>query len=174
MNVPISKLKKYSIEMEDFTLKWRFTDSTWNKLPENHLNQIVPLSNIGAKEISRTIKNAGTSLNIPFTNNYFKIIDKAKILENNEQIIKKWLYSRGIPFKQEIILYWDDETAAITNWKMFVKYYDDFFYGGSDDLDIFDESLSWMLLCFHEDEFYFGTNKPFTPSNQFEKYKFCY
>lgn len=174
MNVPIDKLKKYSIEMEDFKLKWRFTDSTWNELTEDHLNQIIPLSNTGAKEISKIIKNAGTSLNIPFTHNYFKTIDKVKLLENNEQIIKKWLYSRCIPFQEEIILYWDDETAALTNWNIFVKYYDDFFYGGSDDLEVFSESLSWMLLCFHEDEFYFGTNKPFEASNQFEEYNFCY
>ena len=174
MNELFSKLKKYSIEMEDFKLKWRFTDSKWNKLPENHLTQIVPLSNLGAKEISKIVKDAGTSINIPFTHNYFKTIDKAKILENNEQIIKKWLYSRGIPFQQEIILYWDSETAALTNWKMFVKYYDDFYYGGSDDLEVFSESLRWMLLCFHEDDFYFGTNNPYTPSNQFEEYNFCY
>ena len=39
MKVAIEELKKYSIEMENFKLKWRFTDSQWNKLPELKLSQ---------------------------------------------------------------------------------------------------------------------------------------
>lgn len=174
MNVPFEKLKECSIEMESFKLKWRFTDSHWNKLPESTINHIIPLSKIGAKEISEIIKNEKTSLHIPFTHEYFRIIDKAKIFENNEQKIENWLLDRAISPHQEIVLYWDDETAAITNWKTFVENFDDFFYGGSDDLEVFSETLNWMLLCFHEDELYFGTNSPFKPSNQFEHHAFCY
>lgn len=174
MKVPIEKLKKYSIKMENFKLKWRFTNSLWNKLPERNVHQIIPLSNIGANEISKIIKKEKTSLNIPFTHDYFRVIDKAKILSNNEKIIENWLLARAISPQQEIILYWDDETAVITNWKTFVEYFDDFFYGGSDDLEVFSETLDWMLLCFHEDELYFGSNDPFEPSNQFKKHTFCY
>ena len=174
MKVVIEQLKNHSIEMENFKLKWRFTDIHWNKLPEIKLSQIIPLSRTGANVISEIIKKEKISLNIPFTHNHFRTIDKAKILENNEQIVKEWLFKRTIPLEQEIILYWDNETAAITNWKIFVEYFDDFFYLGSDNLEVFGESLNWMLLCFHEAELYFGTNNQFKPSNQFEHHDFCY
>ncbi len=50
----------------------------------------------------------------------------------------------------------------IVPWKLFVNYFDSFYYAGSDDLTIFDESLNWAFLFYHEDEIYFGTNKNFT------------
>ena len=41
-----------------------------------------------------------------------------------------------------------------TKWKFVVKYWDSIFYGGSDDLTIFDDSLEWAVLFFHENEIY--------------------
>lgn len=49
-----------------------------------------------------------------------------------------------------------------------VKYWDTIFYGGSDDLTVFDDSLEWALLFFHENEIYWGTNKKFETEDKFE------
>jgi hypothetical protein len=42
---------------------------------------------------------------------------------------------------------------------MVVKYWDDFWYPGSDDLTVIDESLAWALLFWHESEAFFGDNR---------------
>ena len=81
----------------------------------------------------------------------FQTIDKAKILENNENEIKKWLYQRGIPFDKQVFLSWEQTKGMIVPWKIFIKYFDSFYYGSSDDLTIIDQSLNWSLLFYHED-----------------------
>jgi hypothetical protein len=90
----------------------------------------------------------------------------ARILDGNETEIKKWLYHRGLPFDKPVFLSWDEKDAMIVPWKLLIKYFDSFYYGGSDDLTIIDQSLNWALLFFHEDEIYFGTNKDFKPSQK--------
>ena len=59
-------------------------------------------------------------------------------------------------------------------WKIFIKYFDSFYYPGSDDLTVCDESLQWALLFYHEDEIYFGTNKDFKPSDSFADIDFIW
>ncbi len=46
----------------------------------------------------------------------------------------------------------------IVPWKMLVKYFDDFYYGVSDDLTIIDDYMNWALFFHHEGQIYFGTN----------------
>ncbi len=62
----------------------------------------------------------------------------------------------------------------IVPWKLVVKYFDSFYYGGSDDLTIIDKSLNWALLFFHEDEIYFGTNNEFKRSKAYEDIDFIW
>ncbi len=160
--------------MNEFRLKWRFTEEQYDKLPEQHLAQLMPLDNDAAKFLWDYIVKSGLHNDTPFKKDFFRTIDKAKILINNEAEIKKWLYQRGIPFDKLVYLSWQPTDAMIVPWKLLIKYFDSFYYGGSDDLTIIDQSLNWALLFYHEDELYFGTNKDFKPSQMFEDINFCW
>lgn len=162
------------IDINSFNLKWRFTDPKYTNLPTEHLNQLKPLNKKASKFLWDYIINTKIHSDIPFKKDFFKTIDKAKISLGNEKIIKKWLYKRGFPFEKEVYLSWQPDTAMIVPWKLFVKYFDSFYYSTSDDLSIIDESLNWALLFYHEDEIYFGTNEKFESSNEFKNVKFTW
>ncbi len=156
--VTLENIEQHTIPFDQFELKWRFTEEKYNVLPPHHLEQIRPLD----KPASRLISDlSGRMFNIQHGLNreYFKHIEGFKVSEamESEPLAKKWLYQRGLPFDHQIYVSWDSNTAAITTWKMVVKYWTDFDYG--DDLVVVDNSLSWILVFFHYDYIQFGTNK---------------
>jgi len=170
--ISLDKIELHTIPMEEFQLQWRFNDEKYDKLPKQHLEQLKPLNNNASKYLWDLISDLGIHDHNPFKKNYFKNVDSAKILANNENEIRKWLYKRGFPFNKTVYLSWQPGEALITNWKMLIKYYDCFYYGGSDDLTIIDKSLNWAVLFFHEEEIHFGTNEKYEPANQFEDFDF--
>ncbi len=171
--VGFDNIKDNRIDLKEFDLKWRFTVSD-NNLPVEHLNQLCPLNDEASKFLWDFIMDTGLHADIPFKKGYFKTMDKAKIFDNNEKIIKKWLFDRGLPFKKDVYLSWQPYIAMVVPWKLLVKYYNVFYYGTSDDLTVFDESLNWALLFYHEDEIYFGSNEKFEPSKEFNDIRFIW
>ena len=155
--------------MTEFTLKWRFTEEKYDLLSEQHLAELKPLDKIGAEFLADYICNCRVHSQMPFKNDLFRNLDRTKILDGNEKEITKWLYKRAIPFDKEVYLSWDGRNGMITKWKFVVKYWDSIFYGGSDDLTVFDQSLEWALLFFHEDEIYFGTNKEYESKAEYDE-----
>jgi hypothetical protein len=164
MNIDFDNIFQHVIPMDKFRLKWRFTEEKYGKLSEQHHDQLRPLDKEAAKFLWNFISKTNLHNERPFKKDFFRTIDKTNILEGNEKEIKKWLYQRGLPFDKFVFLSWDQTDAMIVPWKLLIKYFDSFYYGGSDDLTVIDQSLSWALLFFHEDEIYFGTNKDFIPS----------
>lgn len=158
--------------MDDFLLKWRFREEKYNKLPDTHLEQLKPLDNEAAKFLWDFIEMNDLHLDTPFKKDFFRTIDKARISDGNEKEIKKWLYQRGLSFDKYVFLSYQPTDAIIVPWKILIKYFDSFYY--SDDLTIFDQSLTWALLFYHEDEIYFGTNKDFKPSETFSHIDFLW
>jgi hypothetical protein len=177
MKIDFNNILNHTVSFEDFMENWRFYDEYQNQnlLPEIHLSQIKFLDKIAARFLSDYISDTKLHSDIPFNKKYFRTIDKAPIRRGENQTeIKKWLYQRGLPFEKQVFLSWDDHTGMIMPWKIFIKYYDGVFYTGCDDLTIFDESLQWAILFYHEDEIYFGTNKDFKPSDTFENVDFIW
>ena len=172
--VDFDNIYKHIISLENFSLKWRFNDEKYNKLPKEDLDQLKPLDKDASLFLWNFIADNNLHNDIPFKKDFFKTIDKAKILENNENEIKKWLYQRGIPFDKQVFLSWEQTKGMIVPWKIFIKYFDSFYYGSSDDLTIIDQSLNWSLLFYHEDEIYFGTKKEYVASKTFENTDFIW
>ncbi len=168
MKIDFSNIDKHIIPLSDFELKWRFTEENYDVFPSFHLDQLKPLDIQAAEFLSTYMLNADLHANVPFKKNYFRTVDNIKIDEDNSTEVKKWLYQRGLPFKKDVYLSWDNKNAMIVPWKVLIKYFDSFYYGGSDELTVFDESLQWSLMFFHDDQIYFGTNKDFIPSDSFE------
>ena len=167
MKIDFENIHEHTITLDGFQLKWRFTDEKYDKLPDQHLGLLRPLDKTAAQFLSDYIDTNNLHGDVPFKKGFFRTIDKAKVLANNQKEIKKWLYQRGLPFEKLVFLSWSHEDAMIVPWKIFIKYFDSFYYGGSDDLTVIDQTLTWALLLYHEDEIYFGTNKDFEPSETF-------
>jgi hypothetical protein len=146
--------------MDQFALKWRFTDPRYRVLPPLHLEQLKPLS----AESSRRLWDLTLPLHgdLPFSPGLFRSVASVP-LDNNDpaaiRAVRKWLFDRGVPFKAPVYLSYQPEWAIATTWKMVVKYWDDFWYPGSDDLTVVDESFAWALLFWHESEAFFGENR---------------
>ena len=157
------ELKDNLSNLEDFSLKWRFTEPKYNQLPKNHLVQLKPLNNIGSKFLWDHIMDIGIHNEDPFDKNIFQNLDYINIADDNENEIKKWLYKRGLPFDKEVFISWQPDSAMIVPWKILIKYYNDFYYPGSDDLTIIDESLNWAVLFHHNETLYFGSNNSYKP-----------
>lgn len=90
----------------------------------------------------------------PFKKNNFKYVEKIR-LDEEESIIKKWLYNREIPFSKWVYVLPNYGRGPLTmTWKMVLKNCEMMFF--SDDLVIFDETNQWCLSYWHEDEMFFG------------------
>jgi len=174
MKIGFDNINEQIIPIEKFQLKWRFIEEQYDKLPEIHLEQLKPLNNDASKFIWDYILSSGMHNEMPFKKDFYKTVDKARILDTNENEIKNWLYQRGLPFEKEVLLSWQPNVAMMVSWKILIKYFDSFHYGSSDDLTIIDQSLNWAILFYHEDEIYFGTNEKFKPSNSFENIDFIW
>jgi hypothetical protein len=163
MKVDFNNIDEHIIPMTDFRLNWRFTEEKYDKLPEEHLMQLRPLDKEASTYLWDYISQTDLHKDIPFKKDFFRTIDKARILEGNEREVKKWLYQRGLPFDKSVYLSWQPNDAMIVPWTILIKYFDSFYYKSSDDLTVIDQSLTWALLFYHIDEIYFGTNENFVP-----------
>ncbi|MCK7591057.1 hypothetical protein M0G43_10770 [Subsaxibacter sp. CAU 1640] len=155
--------------MDEFILNWRFTDENYDLLSEQHLAELKPLDEDGAKFLATYLNDCGIHDQLPFKAGLFRNFDETYILNGNEKEITKWLYRRALPFDKEVYLSWDNQIGMITKWKFVVKYWDSLFYGGPDDLTVFDQSLEWALFFFHEDIIYFGTNKEYQTNAEYDE-----
>jgi hypothetical protein len=152
-----------TIPMDQFPLEWRFTDPRYDVLPSSHLAQVKPLAPADAGRLWHLIVQAGMHRDIPFTKGYFRSVASTAIgLSHGNPVedrrVRKWLYRRGIPFRQRVWLSYQPYCAIETTWKMLLKYWTTFYYPISDDLTVIDGSFNWALLFFHEHEVFFGSN----------------
>ena len=168
MKIDFTNIDKHIVPISEFGLKWRFTEENYDVFPKIHLDQLKPLDRNAAIFLSTYISKNDLHADAPFKKNFFRTVDYINISEDNDSEIKKWLYQRGLPFEKVVYLSWDNENAMIVPWKILIKYFDSFYYAGSDDLTVFDESLQWSLMFSHWDTIFFGTNNDFVPSDSFE------
>jgi hypothetical protein len=150
------------IPMQQFALKWRFTNPRYRVLPAVHLEQVRPLS----PESSRRLRDLTMPLHedLPFTQGLFRSIESVALDKGDAlaiRSVRKWFFNRGVPFKATVYLSYGTEWAIATPWKIVVKYWDDFWYPGSDDLTVVDDSFAWALLFWHEGKAFFGDNRDY-------------
>jgi len=167
MSIDFDNIFGHIIAMDNFLLKWRFTDEKFDKLPDQDLDNLQPLDSDASTFLWNYIAKTKLHSDMPFKKDFFRTIVNTRIIEQNKKEIKKWLYQRGIPLDKSVFLSWDTENAMIAPWQLLIKYFDSFYYHSSDDLTVIDQSLDWALLLFHNDEIYFGTNTDYKPSESY-------
>jgi hypothetical protein len=110
------------LAMDQFRLRWRFTDARYHLLSEHHLNQIAPLHPSSAAELMGMTN--GWFKEHPFTRGLFPHMQSIALnhsLPASAKVVRKWLYGCGIPFRRKVYLSWNSTDAVETNWKMVVK-----------------------------------------------------
>jgi hypothetical protein len=144
------------IALEDFDLKWCWTDARWNKLPDDALEQIRPLTENKAQEIddvsAKFFKQVGPGG--PETNRI-----RSFNCSGDPSHARTWL--KGLNINPSITVVWsyDQSHAAIVTWNVFCEYWDDFSAPGAQDIAIWPLTEEWLLIYWHEEWLYFGANR---------------
>lgn len=138
--------------LEEFPLKWRWTDARWHQLPPEILERINPLTETKAAELEK------------FHKQYFALADfKNEIVERGETInteleeitaVEKWLTEK-IEGDIFVFISWHKDWAVRTTAGIFCRYWNTFCYPASDDLTVSGETLSWILFYHHDEKFFF-------------------
>ena len=148
-----------TIPMTEFALRWRFTDPKYRLLPATHLAQVQPLDAVSSRRLQDTASR--WSYETDPANGTFATAARTSIdAYTPDEVcrVRTWLYERGIPLSRRVFLSWNGELAALTTWKMVIRYWDAFWYPSSDDLLVLDASQSWALLLWHEEHAFFASD----------------
>lgn len=158
--------------IDDFPLKWRFTDPKYVELSDAHLAQVRPLDEQSSRRLWDYIGQSGLHGSDPFRAGFFRNLESVSTLHDEgdyageDSRVRNWLYQCALPFEKRVLLSWQPDLAVETTWQLLVKYWSDFYYPTSDDLTVCDESLEWALLFHHAGKAFFGTNAPQTPNTE--------
>ena len=144
--------------MDKFELKYRFTEEEVKLLPLEDLSKIHPLNKLGEAIVYQKIYDLKIRKGYQLNPEYFSSIIQLNMKSVSGKEIMTWLNDHKIDANRKILLVWDSWGTVITEWHIFKKYYEDFFFPVSDDLTIIDKSLSWALYIFHEEIMSFGRN----------------
>jgi hypothetical protein len=151
-----SLTKEDFISLSKFNLKWRFTEDKYNRLPEEDLSLIQPLSKRKAEEFNRySQKYPG---NATLLKSEFGSIESLNISDNHGAV-RSWLRAKEIHLETKVAVSWDNTDCVITLWRVFCKYWDDFCYPSSDDVLIWSSAEDWFLYDCHHEIFEYGTRE---------------
>lgn len=140
--------------LENFRLKWRWTDARWNLLPSDVLANIRPLAPVKAVEV-----NDKTSVFHPdkgFLPGTYRLADEIETKHEDAQRVRDWLQLHIPSLEERVIVCWNFNDAVVTTAAIFCDYWDDFCYPGSDDASISPFSGEWIFCYWHEKVFFFG------------------
>lgn len=155
--ITLDNLETFSVAFEDSgSYKW-FEEMEGKGTLIEHQDQITILN----KEASNFLWNYDMKVNnkelYDYENldRYFKQVETTNVFSYDE--VKKWLFNRGVPFKRKVFLSIQPNEGYILTWKMIVKYSNNIFH--AHDLAIWDKSLNWLLIYYHDNVWYFGKNR---------------
>lgn len=69
---------------------------------------------------------------------------------------RRWLDALPVGPAEKIVIRWRPGLAVQTNWEIFTRFWDDFCYPSSDEVEIFPPTGKWILLYHHWELFEWG------------------
>ncbi len=143
-----------TISIDEFAYNWRINDAHWDKLSDDLLRQILPLS---AKRVQEVME-AAKSLYHPGpymlrTENYHAKSQASLETDTpgNAVLTNEWLSSLPIASDEEIYVCWlTSDAAVITSWGIFKHVWESLWYP-FDFVAVFDETLNWAVLLGREE-----------------------
>ena len=146
----------------------------FDSLPATHREQILFLNQAAGEyifEFSRDAHLTTGGLWDPFAKGNFKSVEEFDQFSRSpasKQLLKKWLYNRGIAFSTWVyVLVNGNEPPMMMTWKMLIKYSDSLFL--LDDVMVFDNTLNWCLVFFHHDRLFFGKDNIYDSKEDFQR-----
>lgn len=150
-------------EMEEFSLRWRWTDATWNLLPAEDLAGIRPLKAHKAAELDEKLRRLLEPARLRIVGETYSSL---RSIETNPSCAsfdtsgdvpptQEWLRSILPQNDSDVFVTWFDDTAALVRLAVFIQYWDDFCYPLSYDVVVIPPSVEWVLYYFHEEQFFF-------------------
>ncbi|MCL1092937.1 hypothetical protein [Shewanella kaireitica] len=128
------------MNINDFPLSWRWTESSHAKLPQEILDGLQPLNEELAQKLSSQIP-----VNFP--------VGATRLdASADNQATTEWLSKLDVKSKL-VTISWKCDTALALPWTTFCKYWDDFCYPSSDDADLFLENGQHFLRWNHYEVF---------------------
>ena len=139
-------------------------------LPPTHQEQILFLNEEGSRYIYDFCHNAYLVTQgfwSPFGKGNFKNVeefDRFFATTESWQELKKWLYRRGLPFRNWVYVLPNSSSfqPMLMTWKMVIHYSRDLFIG--DDVMVFDATLNWCLVYYHDNHIFFGKDNVYDNS----------
>jgi hypothetical protein len=135
-----------------FELAWRWTRPTHNVLPADVMAQIKPLDGAALPDgLVRDERHLDASR--------FDDIRRGDADVSVEEGAD-WLGRLPVAPAEQVVVSWPDWRLALeTNWGVFTRFWDDFCYPSSDDVEVFPPSGDWLLLYQHFEEFEWGRRR---------------
>lgn len=141
------------MKLKDFPLAWRWTDEKYALLPDNVLSRIIPQTNEQAAHLFKdSLRFCGTDGLDEKQFSLIQIITK----DVEPALVSEWLIACHNNAETTVFLSWQPNIAVSTTWGIFAQYWTEFCYPASDDLNVWSEANSWMLLYHHEELLQFG------------------
>jgi hypothetical protein len=151
--------------IHNFPLAWRWTDPKYVELPADVLAGMLPLDPDGAAALHDRW--------LPVFDRYGEVIpDRFSQIEvcptegtwhgdacRREppllEQVSGWLREREPRLDLPVTVSWQREQSLRTTWDTVTRWWDDFFYPGSDDAFVVPDPPRWLLAFHHEDWFSF-------------------
>jgi hypothetical protein len=140
--------------MDQFPLRWRWTDPKWNELPPGRLSRILPLTASKARAFYERELALFHALNLR-RDRFSRILEHDDTASVDPATARHWLRSLPVPEGQSVLVLWDRETAALVDWRTFCEYWDDFCYPMSDVI-VSPSTDDWVLHYRSDERFVFG------------------
>lgn len=137
------------VPLDHFELAWRWTKATHAVLPTEVLARIRPLTADAAAAIgSEAAARCRDAIDV---DEQFS----ARLDTVGREAVRIRLAALPIPLSQTILVSWDTHLAVLTEWSVFLTYWDDFCYPSSDDVSIWSPDGAWTVCYEHGETFVF-------------------
>lgn len=136
----ISIDKAEYVPLDDFRLHWRFSGRRHGGLSGEVLRRIRPLSEATISRLGPRVAAAvhdGGSFDVTFRS------------DDTPDVVRSRLRELPPAATDAVLVAWDARTAVITDWELFVTYWDDFCYPSSDDVTVLPLDGEWVLCYRH-------------------------
>jgi RimJ/RimL family protein N-acetyltransferase len=132
-----------------FELAWRWTRPTHNVLPPDVMAQINPLDGATLPDgLVRDERHLDATALVDI---------RRRRADASAEETADWLRRLPVAASEQVVVRWPYlEIAVATNWDVFTRFWDDFCYPSSDDVEVFPPSGKWLLLYHHFEEFEWG------------------
>ena len=146
------------LPLQEFGLKWRFTDPKYKVLPPDAIADLHPLSAARAAALVLLLDEASRALH-DGSDASATTIDAGCGGEQDYPRVIGALHALPIAPEERVVVVWDKVNALETSWRTFCGYWDGFCYPSSDDVTICPIESGWMLDYHHGEWFAFSASR---------------